>query len=295
MPLIKSSRSRKQQWLLDEEEKEDFQNPFLDPMLPPSPPSSPSPPLPCSMKENCLPTRSCSTSSRYGTTNRPALESQHRSNSFPSIPRQLIKSRQVTRTGNHSRKIVPIPGPDTIDRLGAVTEGVPYHHDGPYEATLLARQVPGYAPVDAVKGSNAAALAATPQANIVDCLEKHYPLQGTAMFPPGFGGLGDYEEYDVMIRDGDYKRWKHMEYKPEDRKGKGEPSYTLDELDKQRRLRYKDNQIKPEEYEMHSASRQRSSSLPGSGSKNPFSSVDGRMDGLSRLKRRFGSLKRSMR
>jgi hypothetical protein len=64
--------------------------------------------------------------------------------------------------------------------------------------------------VEAVKESNAAAIAATPRANIVDCLEKHYPLQGTAVIPPGVGGMGYYEEYDVMIRDGDYKRWKHM-------------------------------------------------------------------------------------
>jgi hypothetical protein len=88
--------------------------------------------------------------------------------------------------------------------------GTPYHHDGPYEATLAARQIPGRAPVDALKESNAAILAATPAASIRDCLENHYPLQGVAMYPPGTCGLGDYEEYDVMVKDGNYKRWDHM-------------------------------------------------------------------------------------
>jgi hypothetical protein len=107
------------------------------------------------------------------------------------------------------RKVSHIPGPDTIDRLGTVV-GTPYHLDGPYEATLAARQIPGRAPVDALKESNAATLAATPAASIRDCLEHHYPLQGTAMFPPGAGGLAEYEEYDVMVRDGNYKRWDHI-------------------------------------------------------------------------------------
>ena len=131
------------------------------------------------------------------------------------------------------RRTSHIPGPDPVDRLGAI--GSAYHHDGPFEATLLARQIPGRAPVDAVRDSNAAALAATPLASIRDCLDSHYPLRGVAMYPPGVGGTGNYDEYDVMVRDGAYRRWPHMDYHDDDRKGKGEPSFTADELDKRRK------------------------------------------------------------
>ena len=89
--------------------------------------------------------------------------------------------------------------------------------------------------MDAVRDSNAAALAATPPASIRDCLDAHYPLQGVAMYPPGVGGTGNYDEYDVMVRDGAYKRWAHLHYRDDDCKGKGEPSFTVDELDKRRK------------------------------------------------------------
>jgi hypothetical protein len=107
------------------------------------------------------------------------------------------------------QRISHIPGPDPVDVLGNIM-GTPYHHDGPFEATLFARQIPGRAPVDALRESNAHTLAATPNASIVDCLEGHYPLQGVAVLPPGQGGVGMYEEYDVMVQDGGYKRWEHM-------------------------------------------------------------------------------------
>lgn len=149
--------------------------------------------------------------------------------------------------------------------------------------------------MEAVKESNAAAIAATPRANIVDCLEKHYPLQGTAVIPPGVGGMGYYEEYDVMIRDGDYKRWKHMEYRDEDRKGKGEPSYTIEEFEKQQKAT---RRHRLDGYEMMNPStrrRHRSVSLGsggGGGSRSGSATPTSRMEeGFSRLRQRLRSLK----
>ncbi|KAG0635623.1 hypothetical protein HOY80DRAFT_429366 [Tuber brumale] len=135
-----------------------------------------------------------------------------------------------------------IPGPDTIDRLDNGVFGLYYHHEGPYDSTLLARQNGPRPPVEALRESNAAALAATPMANIIDSLEKHKPLQGTAMLAPGTElpdgeFIGDYEEYDMMRQGygGNYKRYPGFNYLKEDLKGKGEPGYTQDLLDKKRK------------------------------------------------------------
>jgi hypothetical protein len=51
---------------------------------------------------------------------------------------------------------------------------------------------------------------ATPAASWRDCFDSHYPLSGVAAYPPGKGGLGEYEEYDIQQRDGDLGRYKHM-------------------------------------------------------------------------------------
>lgn len=137
--------------------------------------------------------------------------SHHRGDNNGYSPLAQLRHENRRAHRSHHLKKSSIPGPDIIDRLGNVLD-TPFHHDGPYEATLASRQVRGYAPVDAVRESNLAALRATPRANIIDSLERHYPLQGTAMIPPGHEGPGgeimsDYEEYDVMTRDGNYKRW----------------------------------------------------------------------------------------
>lgn len=114
---------------------------------------------------------------------------------------------------SHRRRRSSIPGPDTIDRLDNGVFGGYYHHEGPYDPTLLARQNGPAPPVEALRESNAAAIAATPTANIIDCLEKHRPLQGTAMVAPGArlpGGelIGGYEEYDMMRQGGgNYRRY----------------------------------------------------------------------------------------
>jgi hypothetical protein len=76
---------------------------------------------------------------------------------------------------------------------------------------------PMYSPVAAVKHSNMEALKATPREFVQDSLEKHVPLQGTAMVPPGeryFGGrIMRYEEGADVMREADapggaYGRWE---------------------------------------------------------------------------------------
>lgn len=63
---------------------------------------------------------------------------------------------------------------------------------GPYDAVLAARQVPGNAPVDALKTSNEETLKATPTSALHDSLEKHEPLDNVALRP------GDYSEENLM-------------------------------------------------------------------------------------------------
>jgi hypothetical protein len=113
-----------------------------------------------------------------------------------------------------------MPGADIIDSLDRSFSGAAYHHGGPYDATLLARNTSTeISPVAAVKESNAEALRATPKEHVRDALDKHMPLQGTAVIPPGGYNLSgkemQYEEgADLMREDsaegGPYKRWPGM-------------------------------------------------------------------------------------
>ncbi len=107
-----------------------------------------------------------------------------------------------------------IVGADAIDRMDTVGG---FHHDGPYEATLLARNMTyTNSPVEAVSTTNEEALKATPREMIKDSVEKHRPLDGVAMVPPGmkdrYGNVYDYQEgTDMMVENspegGAYKRW----------------------------------------------------------------------------------------
>ncbi|KAF4552600.1 Hypothetical protein D9617_9g023890 [Elsinoe fawcettii] len=133
-----------------------------------------------------------------------------------------------------------LPGTDSIDRLDPTVSAVPYHHEGPYDAAGLGRNhggKKGLAPIDALAGSNREALRATPVENVKNSVERHVPLDGTAVVPPGmedrFGRRYEYEEGGNLMLEGDpeggaYKRWPGVKYHPDDIKGKGEPSYSQD-------------------------------------------------------------------
>lgn len=122
---------------------------------------------------------------------------------------------------------------DTLDHAGPL-----YHHSGPFDPVLAARNTdPKTSPVEAVKSTNAEALRATPAEHLADSLAKHVPLQGTATVPPGLPDLAGrtmrYEEGADLMREpdaagGPYKRWEGVTYQDEDLKGKGEPAYTYE-------------------------------------------------------------------
>lgn len=113
------------------------------------------------------------------------------------------------------------PYTDTIDRLDHSSLGGSYHHGGPYDAAIATRnRNPMYAPLEAVKSSNAEALKATPRDYVIDSMTRHVPLQGIAIIPPGIahprtGEVLEYEEGADLMREqdapgGPYKRWEGM-------------------------------------------------------------------------------------
>jgi hypothetical protein len=132
---------------------------------------------------------------------------------------QIRKEAKAANRAPHLKK-KHMPGADSIDSLDLSMLGGPYHHEGPYDATLLARNTSFQSsPVAAVRDSNREALRATPRENIRDALDKHVPLQGTAVIPPGMSGIDgrtmQYEEGADLMREPDaaggaYKRWDHV-------------------------------------------------------------------------------------
>lgn len=153
-------------------------------------------------------------------------------------PLDIIRrdSRKAYRSPHLNKR--SIPGADMIDRLDPAIGGVAYHHEGPYDAALLSRnRNEKNAPIKALEDSNAEALKATPQENIKDAVERHKPLDGVAVVPPGhqdrFGRTYNYEEgADLMHEPGSgdagYKRWTGKDYDPDDLKGESEPTFSLD-------------------------------------------------------------------
>ncbi|KAI9648390.1 hypothetical protein NHQ30_003023 [Ciborinia camelliae] len=195
--------------------------------------------------------------------------------------RPLDQLRRETKTAYRSPHLRKqhIPGADIIDTLDRTAFGGSYHHGGPYDATLIARNT-NYksSPVAAVEGTNQEAIRATPRENIQDSLDRHIPLSGTAVIPPGMpgpdGSIMNYEEGADLMRERDaaggaYKRWDHVvtielsnsddtlpnlpkpnrkltsilsqKYLPEDYKGKGEPSFSLEKAQKERKASQKSN------------------------------------------------------
>ena len=126
-----------------------------------------------------------------------------------------------------------LPQPDMIDRLDP---SMYYHHESPYDPALMVRNTASKSsPIAALENTNQEALKATPYEKVQDSLRGHNPLDGTAIVPPGqrdqFGNVYEYEEGTDMMRDlgGNYKRWEDVDYHPDDLKGKGEPSYSIEQ------------------------------------------------------------------
>ncbi|KAL9126222.1 MAG: hypothetical protein Q9217_004702, partial [Psora testacea] len=141
----------------------------------------------------------------------------------------LIASEKAAHRSPHLRKKHHV-GADSIDSLDNVAGGA-YHHEGPYDATLLARNISSKsAPVEAVSTSNEEALKATPKEKIQDSIEKHYPLDGVATVPPG---MADRRKVG-RTSDG-------LSYHPDDHKGKGEPSYSIERALKSHKASHKRN------------------------------------------------------
>lgn len=123
----------------------------------------------------------------------------------------IARDQKLAHRSHHLRK-QQHHGADSIDQLDIA--GGAYHHEGPFDAASLARNR-SYknSPIEAVAGTNAEALKATPEEKILDAVKKHRPLDGVAIVPPGLadreGRVYKYEEgTDLMIEDGgNYKRW----------------------------------------------------------------------------------------
>lgn len=123
----------------------------------------------------------------------------------------IARDQKLAHRSRHLRK-QSHHGADSIDQLDLA--GGPYHHEGPFDAASLARnRTYKNSPIEAVAGTNAEALRATPEEKIIDAVKKHKPLDGVAVVPPGQadreGRIYKYEEgTDLMIEDGgNYKRW----------------------------------------------------------------------------------------
>lgn len=157
---------------------------------------------------------------------------------------QLSREKAIADKSRHATKKHHIQ-PDTIDNLDTIGAGA-YHHSVPYDATLLARNNTRDSPLAALKDSNEETLKATPQENIMDSVRGHRPLDGVAAYPPGSvdrltGQRYDYQQGENMMIDnnpggGAYKRYAGLIYHPDDIKGKGEPSYSIEKALKEHRI-----------------------------------------------------------
>jgi len=220
----------------------------------------------------------------------------------------LKQDAKLANRAPHLRKKHQV-GADSIDRLDDLTN--PYHHEGPYDATLLARNTSDInSPIEAVNATNEEALKATPRDLIKDSVERHRPLEGVAMVPPGVvdrhGNTYNYQEgTDMMIENspegGAYKRWPGVKYLPDDFKGKGEPSYSLEKALKEHKSHNRHNSDGSGSIEMTTPAQQRrpmstnSEARPSSADGQPHADWEGEVkrssSGTGRLRKKFGSLK----
>lgn len=114
----------------------------------------------------------------------------------------LANHEKLVRKSSRARKQIPR---DSIDNLDDILGS--YHHEGPFDATLASRQIPGRAPVEATRIGNAMALAATPKEFVQRSLERHEPLDGISSHASGSvvdGKRLHYDEENVERQDGEY-------------------------------------------------------------------------------------------
>ncbi|KAF1949477.1 hypothetical protein CC80DRAFT_497503 [Byssothecium circinans] len=212
----------------------------------------------------------------------------------------IRKDIKTAHRAHHLRK-KNFQGADVIDRLDKTTFS--YHHEGPYDAANLARNLSYmHSPVAAVADSNEEALKATPRENIVNAVEKHRPLEGTAIIPPGmpdrFGRTYDYQEGADLQREpgGDYRRWPGVPYHPDDLKGKGEPYFTIDKAIKEHKA-YGDSgfELQSRRRNVSMGSQDAQQHIPAGGFSDGNGLGRSNTTGKSMssaLKKRFGSLRR---
>ncbi|KAJ5731448.1 uncharacterized protein N7483_005956 [Penicillium malachiteum] len=155
-----------------------------------------------------------------GHTEHHPVEPKRRRDSMASIPK---RSRS-----KYSRNSMLV-NPDIIDELDNVTS-YSYHHEGPYDAICPERnRVSQHSPLEAVRESNEEALRATPRHKIIDSINSHRPLDGTAFYPPGTtdrdGQSYDYEEGSNMMNDyGNFMRLPGKKFTDDD--FKNDPFYN---------------------------------------------------------------------
>ena len=168
---------------------------------------------------------------------------------------QLAREKAIADKSRHSTRKHHIR-PDSIDTLDDAGISA-YHHGGPYDATLFARNNSKNSPLQAVADSNAEALKATPKEKVIDSLQGHRPLDGVASYAPGqtdrMGHTYQYKQGENMMTadgagGGAYRRWPGVQYHPDDIKGKGEPSYSLEKALKEHSLDEKSANGKYERY-----------------------------------------------
>ena len=120
------------------------------------------------------------------------VAARHRSSSlgerFPgddsNRPLDILRreSRRAYRSPHLKKK--HLPGVDLIDRLDD-GPGSRYHHEGPYDAALISRNASWEtSPLAAVSDTIEEALKATPHESVLDAVERHRPLDGTAVWFP---------------------------------------------------------------------------------------------------------------
>lgn len=126
----------------------------------------------------------------------------------------------------HHRKPLPKRMPlDAIDVMdGSIPPNLLRHHSGPFDAVTKSMFLSqNQNPLVALEHSTQEALEATPEISIQDSLERHVPLQNTAIVEPGQRPYGndkpvEYEEENLL---GDVGRWQGIEYDDDDRKAHG--------------------------------------------------------------------------